>query len=87
LYGNFAHFDDAVTQEMATAPGDILRVCDHRDYENAVPTPDHFIPLLYLAGIAASANLQAETLRRGYTMGASSKSKTPPEDLGWGFGE
>lgn len=65
-------FDDVVTEQMTTAPGDILRVCDHRDHEIAVPTPDHFIPLLYLAGIAASENLQAESLLRGYTMGAIS---------------
>jgi 4,5-DOPA dioxygenase extradiol len=46
-------FDDAVIRQMADSPADILAVTDHADYDLAVPTPDHFIPLLYLAGLAA----------------------------------
>src|SRR5690554_3776399 len=44
-------FDDAVVEQLAHSPGDILRVLEHPDYEAAVPTPDHFIPLLYVAGL------------------------------------
>lgn len=40
-------FDDAVVAQLADAPGDILKVGEHPDYARAVPTPDHFIPLLY----------------------------------------
>ena len=65
-------FDDAVVRQLADDPSDILRVADHPDYAMAVPTPDHFIPLLYLAGLAAAANTKPETLVRGYAMGSLS---------------
>jgi 4,5-DOPA dioxygenase extradiol len=64
-------FDEAVVQQMATNPGDILRTLEHPDYDLAVPTPDHFIPLLYLAGLAAEDG-KADELVRGYAMGSLS---------------
>jgi len=66
-------FDDAVADLMTTAPEDILRLAEHPDYELAVPTPDHFIPLLYTAGLAAGAG-SAQALLRGYAMGSLSMS-------------
>jgi 4,5-DOPA dioxygenase extradiol len=65
-------FDDAVVAQLATAPGDILRVADHADYRLAVPTPDHFIPLLYAASLAAQDEGIAQPLLRGYAMGSIS---------------
>jgi 4,5-DOPA dioxygenase extradiol len=65
-------FDDAVVEQLGRVPGDILKVIEHRDYRLAVPTPDHFIPLLYLAGLAAADGASAEALVRGYTMGSIS---------------
>lgn len=41
-----ARFDRAVEAQLADCPGDLLRVMDHEDYDKAVPTPDHFVPLL-----------------------------------------
>jgi 4,5-DOPA dioxygenase extradiol len=64
-------FDDAVARQMSEAPADILRTLDHPDYGMAVPTPDHFIPLLYTAGLAAAGN-DATALLRGYAMGSLS---------------
>ena len=64
-------FDEAVERQLAEAPGDILRMTEHPDYGEAVPTPDHFIPLLYTAGLAAEAG-KAEALVRGYAMGSLS---------------
>jgi 4,5-DOPA dioxygenase extradiol len=65
-------FDEAVVHQLTNAPGDILRVVDHPDYEMAAPTPEHFIPLLYLAGMAAASNTKPEALVRGYAMGSLS---------------
>lgn len=65
-------FDDAVVDQMAQDPGDILRVAHHPDYGLAVPTPDHFVPLLYIAGLAAAEGKTPEPLLRGYSMGSIS---------------
>jgi 4,5-DOPA dioxygenase extradiol len=64
-------FDDAVIRQMADSPADILAVTDHTDYGLAVPTPDHFIPLLYLAGLAAEEG-KADPLIQGYAFGSIS---------------
>ena len=65
-------FDDAVVEQLARAPGDILKVAEHRDYGLAVPTPDHFIPLLYVAALAAEREGTAAPWLRGYAMGSIS---------------
>jgi 4,5-DOPA dioxygenase extradiol len=65
-------FDDAVAGQLADDPNDILKVMDHADYAAAVPTPDHFIPMLYVAGLAAAEGVKPEPLLRGYSMGSIS---------------
>ena len=65
-------FDDAAREVMTTAPEEIGRLQEHADYPLAVPTPDHFIPLLYLAGLSAAAGQPADVLVDGYAMGSLS---------------
>ncbi|MGW4352033.1 4,5-DOPA-extradiol-dioxygenase [Nocardia sp. NPDC004582] len=65
-------FDEAAQNLMLNRPADILALTDQRDYSLAVPTPDHFIPLLYLAGLAAAASEDTETLVDGYSYGSLS---------------
>jgi 4,5-DOPA dioxygenase extradiol len=65
-------FDDAAAAQLAEAPGDVLRLAEHPDYALAVPTPDHFLPLLYLAGLAAESGERVEPLVRGHSMGSIS---------------
>ena len=65
-------FDEAALAQLADAPGDILKLAEHPDYRLAVPTPDHFIPLLYLAGLASEAGRGAGPLIRGHAMGSIS---------------
>ena len=48
-------FDADAKERMLTAPTEFATLDAHSDYGNAVPTPDHFIPALYLAGLAGAA--------------------------------
>jgi 4,5-DOPA dioxygenase extradiol len=69
---DWAHrFDDAAAEQMTSNPGDILRTLEHPGFALAVPTPDHFIPLLYTAGLAAAGD-GASAIIRGYAMGSLS---------------
>ena len=69
---DWAHrFDDAVKAQMARDPADILSVTRHDDYALAVPTPDHFIPLLYVAGLASGSD-PAHPIVEGYALGSLS---------------
>ncbi len=65
-------FDYAATAQLRDAPEDVLKLAEHPDYGQAVPTPDHFIPLLYLAGIAAASGTRPEVLVSGYSYGSLS---------------
>lgn len=63
-------FDDAAEAIMHESPSDLLKLGEHADYARAVPTPDHYIPLLYTAGLAGDEG--AQTLIKGYSMGSLS---------------
>lgn len=65
-------FDAAATEQVRTAPADVARLLEHPDARLAVPTPDHFLPLAYLAGIAAARGATPEVLVGGCTLGALS---------------
>lgn len=66
-------FDDAVVQQLDEDPSRILDVTRHPDFPLAVPTPDHFIPLMYIAALAAEeGGSSAEAIVRGYSMGSIS---------------
>ena len=65
-------FDDAAFEVLREEPGDVLRLTEHPDYELAVPTPDHFVPLLYLAGLASARGSAIDRWTEGYTYGSLS---------------
>jgi 4,5-DOPA dioxygenase extradiol len=46
-------FDDAARDVLQSdAPTDVATLDAHPDFGNAVPTPDHYLPLLYVAALA-----------------------------------
>ena len=57
---------------MAEDPADTPAIDRHGDFQHAVPTPDHFIPLLYLAGLASASNRGTDVLIDGYAYGSLS---------------
>ncbi len=70
---DWAHrFDDAARAVMAERPGELPSLSGAADFDAAVPTPDHFIPLLYLAGLGAAADSGTDVLVDGYTYGSLS---------------
>jgi 4,5-DOPA dioxygenase extradiol len=65
-------FDSAAREHMTTSPAKVLALREHADFRDAVPTAEHFLPLLYIAGLAAADNSTADLLIDGYTYGALS---------------
>lgn len=65
-------FDETVREIMTTDPARIVDVASHPDYPLAVPTAEHFLPVLYLAGLAKAAGKPATILIDGYDMGSLS---------------
>ncbi|WP_211288021.1 4,5-DOPA dioxygenase extradiol [Mumia flava] len=69
----WAHrFDEAARELMTQSPTNIATLDGHGDYRYAVPTPDHFLPLMYLAGMADASGRGADVLVDGYTYGSLS---------------
>jgi len=65
-------FDEDARVLMRERPQDIASLAGHRDYRMAVPTDEHFLPLLYLAGLAAEAGTATDVLVDGYALGSLS---------------
>jgi 4,5-DOPA dioxygenase extradiol len=65
-------FDSDAKETMLDDPLNAARLDAHRDFRHAVPTPDHFLPLLYLAGLAGASKGGADVLVDGYAYGSLS---------------
>jgi 4,5-DOPA dioxygenase extradiol len=65
-------FDSHVRSFMTTDPAALAGVESHPAFAASVPTTEHFLPLLYLAGIAAQSVSVAEVLVGGCAMGSLS---------------
>jgi 4,5-DOPA dioxygenase extradiol len=65
-------FDAAARQAVSDTPGDLAALRHHEDFALAAPSPDHFIPLLYFAGLAAAAGRRPKLLVEGCAMGSLS---------------
>jgi len=72
--------DAAATELRRERPRELSRLAEHRDFALAVPTPDYFIPLLCIAGLAAADGVcQTRTFSEGYALG--SLPMTPHDGL------
>ena len=70
---DWAHrFDNAIGEIMTSDAANLGTASAHADYSIAVPTPDHFLPLAYVAGLSAAAKMPTTTLIDGYEMGSLS---------------
>jgi 4,5-DOPA dioxygenase extradiol len=65
-------FDEAAREALTKNPSGVPALQSHGDYAQSAPTPEHFIPLLYIAGLAAAANHPLEMLVDGYAFGSLS---------------
>jgi len=53
--GGFAwaqRFDDKAREVLESEPSNVAALDAHPDFAKAVPTPDHYLPMLYIAGLA-----------------------------------
>ena len=64
-------FDDTARDLLQRSPT-VATFDGHRDFGRAVPTPDHFLPLLYIAGLADTEPL--DLLIDGHAAGSISMS-------------
>jgi 4,5-DOPA dioxygenase extradiol len=65
-------FDESARAMVLETPADVVKLTRHADYQHAVPTPDHFIPFVYFAGVAAAAGVRPEVVVDGYAYGSLS---------------
>lgn len=65
-------FDARVAELMDADPSSLASASQHADWTSAVPTPEHFLPLAYIAGIAAERQAPMTRFNYSRTMGSLS---------------
>ncbi|HUM10706.1 MAG TPA: 4,5-DOPA dioxygenase extradiol [Myxococcaceae bacterium] len=65
-------FGKAARAVLTGDPAGAPRLRTHPDFARSVPTPDHFLPLLYIAGLGSAAKRPLEVLLDGYAYGSLS---------------
>jgi 4,5-DOPA dioxygenase extradiol len=65
-------FDEEARRILTERPADVASLQSHPDFKRAAPTPDHFIPLIYVAGLAAAEKCPMKVLVDGYAYGSLS---------------
>ena len=65
-------FDERARRMMAERPADVAALMKGPEFDVVAPTPEHFLPLLYIAGLAAATDKSADVLVDGYAYGSLS---------------
>jgi 4,5-DOPA dioxygenase extradiol len=65
-------FDSDARELMKNHPAELASLLAHEAYKQAVPTPEHFLPIAYIAGIAAQTNANVSVFNDERTMGSLS---------------
>ena len=65
-------FDLSAREIMKTSPAELGSLVEHEAYTLAVPTPEHFLPLAYIAGIAVATDAPVTVFNDERTMGSLS---------------
>lgn len=63
-------FDEVAREMLQSTPTEVTTLDGHPDFGKAVPTPDHYLPLLYIAGLADKEPLNV--LVKGHAAGSIS---------------
>ncbi|MEJ5927291.1 4,5-DOPA dioxygenase extradiol [Corynebacterium sp. H128] len=65
-------FDKDTMDLMLDDPSALAKLANHQDFAKSVPTPDHFLPLAYIAGAAAEIEGEMKAFNEMRTMGSLS---------------
>jgi 4,5-DOPA dioxygenase extradiol len=65
-------FDAAARELLTERPAQVASLQEHPDFARAVPTAEHFLPLLYIAGLAAADAAPVHVLVDGCAFGSLS---------------
>jgi len=65
-------FNEATKEILLSAPENLSSLQQHPDWSLAVPSPDHFLPVAYFAGLAHAKKRVPQTLVDGYNFGSLS---------------
>ena len=71
-FGWAQRFDETARAVLTERPAEAAALQRHDDFARAAPTAEHFIPLLYVAGVASAANRPARVLIDGCAFGSLS---------------
>ena len=65
-------FDAYIADIMTTQPATVVDATSHGDWPIAAPTPEHFLPLVYIAGIAHEQKQSVRVFNNERTLGSLS---------------